>query len=108
MEEWQVRRLEEWRVHRLIETDDENGKKYPTGGGIVRMRIGAVNGSLHTIEVSPVSVEDMKEEGWEDSFVRLQVADRVVWMEPKEVQTLIDFLVLAHGASLRNYDIANS
>lgn len=100
--------MEEWRVHRLFEVNDENGKKLPTGGGMVRMRIGAVNGSLHTIDVSPVSAEDMKEEGWEDSFVRLQVADRVIWMDITEVQTLIDLLVLAHGASLRNHDIANS
>lgn len=99
--------MEEWRVHRLIETDDETGKKSQIGGGIVRMRIGAVNGPLHTIDVSPVSVEEMREEGWEDSFVRLQVADRVVWMKPEEVQTFIELLTLALDASQRNYDIAN-
>lgn len=98
--------MEKWRVHRLIEADDETGEESQIGGGIVRMRIGAVNGSLHTIDVSPVSVEEMKEEFWEDSFVRFQVADRVVWMEPEEVQTLIDLLTLAHDVSLRNYDKA--
>ena len=99
--------MEKWRMHRLIETDDETGEKSQIGGGIVRMRIGAVNGSLDTIDVSPVSAEEMKEESWEDSFVRLQVADRVVWMEPEEVQTFIELLYLAHDASLRNHNIAN-
>lgn len=98
--------MEKWRVHRLIETDDETDQQSQIGGGIVRMRIGAVNGSLHTIDVSPVSSEEMKEELWEDSFVRLQVADRVVWMEPEEIQTLIELLKLAHDASLRNYNKA--
>jgi len=99
--------MEEWRVHKLIETDDETGESSEIGGGIVRMRIGAVNGSLHTIDVSPVSVEEMKKETWEDSFVRLQVADRVVWMEPEEVQSLIELLKLARDASLRNHDKVN-
>jgi len=98
--------MEQWRVRRLIETDDETGEKSQIGGGIVRMRIGGVNGPLHAIDVSPVSVEEMKEEGWEDSFVRFQVADRVVWMEPEEVQTLIELLSLAHDVSLENYEKA--
>ena len=98
--------MEKWRVRRLIETDDETGEKSQIGGGIVRMQIGAVNGSLHTIDVSPVSVEEMKEEAWEDQFVRFQVADRVVWMEPEEVQTLIELLNLAHDVSLENYEKA--
>ncbi len=100
--------MEKWRVHRLIETNDETGKKCQTGGGIVRMQIGAVNGSLHTIDISPVPVEQMREEFWDGQFVRLQMADRVVWMEGEEVQTLIELLKLAHDASLRNYKKANS
>ena len=49
--------MEKWRVHKLIDTNEETGEKLEIGGGIVRMQIGAVNGSLHTINVSPVSVE---------------------------------------------------
>ena len=52
----------------------------------------------------PASVEDMNEEYWEDSFVRLQVADRVVWMETEEVQALIDLLVLAHIAPRQKHN----
>ena len=103
--------MEEWRLHRLIEKDDHTGEKYQIGGGIVRMRIGAVNGPLHAINVSPISVEDMNEEHWEDSFVRLQVADRVVWMEKEETQALIDLLVLAHNAanaSLQKHNAAKA
>jgi len=99
--------MEKWRVHRLIETDDKTGEKSQIGGGIVRMRIGGVNGPLHMINVEPVSVEDMKEETWEDSFVRFQVADRVVWMDTEEVQTLIELLTLAHDVSLQNHDKAS-
>ena len=72
-------------ITQTFEKDDHTGEKYQIGGDIVRMRIGAVNGPLHAISVSPASVEDMNEEYWEDSFVRLQVADRVVWMETEEV-----------------------
>ncbi len=100
--------MEQWRYHQLIETDDETGEKSQIGGGIVRMRIGAINGPLHEINVSPVSVEEMKEEFWEDSFVRLQVADRVVWMEPEEVRTLIKLLKLACNGSLKNYEKAHT
>jgi len=99
-------KMEKWRVHKLIDTNEETGEKSQIGGGIVRMQIGAVNGSLHTIDVSPVSVEEMKEESWEDQFVRFQVADRVVWMEPEEVQILIDLLRLAKDVSLENYEKA--
>ena len=97
--------MEKWRVHKLM--TDETGEECQIGGGIVRMQIGAVNGSLHTIDVSPVPVERMMEETWDDQFVRLQVADRVVWMEPEEVQTLIELLGLALDASLRNHKKAN-
>lgn len=100
--------MEEWQVHRLIETDDETGEKCQIGGGLVRMPIAAVNGQLHMIDVSPASVEHMQEEGWDSQFVRLQMADRVVWMELEEVQTLIELLKLAHDASLRNFDKINS
>ena len=96
--------MENWRIHRLIETDEETNEKSQIGGSIVRMRIGAVNGPLHTIDVSPVLTERMMEETWEDSFVRLQVADRVVWMDLDEVQALVNLLSLAYDASLRNYD----
>jgi len=99
--------MEKWRVSKLIETDDETGEKSQIGGGIVRMRIGGVNGPLDTIDVSPVSAEEMKEEAWEDQYVRFQVADRVVWMEPEEAQTLIELLTLAHDTSLENYEKAS-
>ena len=98
--------MEKWQVNRLIEKDDKTGEKVQIGGGITRMRIGGVNGSLHTIDVSPVSIEKMKEENWEDSFVRMQIADRVVWMDIDEVQTLIELLRLAHDVSLRNFEKA--
>ncbi len=98
--------MEKWRVHRLIETDDETGEKSQIGGGIVRMRIGGVNGPLDMIDVSPVSVEQMEEDAWEDQYVRFQVADRVVWLDPEEAQTLIELLTLAHDVSLLNYEKA--
>lgn len=100
--------MEKWRVSKLIERDDKTGKEFQIGGGIVQMQIGAVNGPLDTINVSPVSVEEMKGEYWESSFVRFQVADRVVWMETKEVEVLIELLELAHDASVLNYNKAKS
>lgn len=93
--------MEEWRIHRLYEST-ESGERYQVGGAITELKIGAVNGSLSEISVTPVS-EDERDEFRSVAFMRMQVADRVVWMEPDEVETLVELLKIAHDASLRDF-----
>jgi hypothetical protein len=92
--------MEDWQLTRLLETDSG----VQIGGSIVRMNIDAVNGSLHTVDVAPVSVESMQDEGWDNQFVCMQVADRAAWMDLQEVSALIELLQSAREASLRNYE----
>lgn len=92
--------MEKWRLHKLFEIG-EGEEKQQIGGAILQMKIGAVNGSLSTIDVIPLSQKEREESG-STAFVKMQVADRVVWMEPDEVEALVELLKLAHDASLKN------
>ena len=89
-------------IHRLIETHTD-GTQLQIGGGMSEMRIGAVNGPLSFIDVTPAPVEQMQDPMFDSEFVRLQVADRVVWLEPGDVRELVELLKMAHDASLDNY-----
>jgi len=98
--------MKEHRRCRLFHTSENSDERTEIGGAITRMRIGAVNGSLHTIHVTPVSTEEMKEEMWEDSFVSLQVADRMVYLDQDEVDAMIELLEMARMRSSRNFVLA--
>ena len=91
--------MELWRLHRLYDVDETSGVQTQIGGAIVDMKIGGVNGSLSEISVTPITKAE-QEEFDTSSFVRMQVADRAVWMEPNEVQTLLELLSMALSHSL--------
>ena len=96
--------LDRRRVHRLIDRDEETGEEREIGGDIAKLPIAAVNGQLSDIQVSPVSTKDMEDEWWDSQLVRLQMADRVVFMEAEEAECLIQLLQTALQVGLENAD----
>ncbi len=86
----------------MTDRNNETGERVEIGGAIARMQISAVNGSLHEIQVSPISAEDMENERWDCQLVRLQVADRVVFMEEEEATCLIQLLETALKVGVKN------
>jgi len=98
--------MEKWQIHKLIETD-EQGEEFQIGGAIHRLRINAINGSLHEVSVAPVSVEEIEAGLVDGQFVRVQIADRLVMLEPDEVEELLRLFQLAYNAALQNYQKAS-
>lgn len=90
--------MQAWRIHKLFETKGE--EKVQIGGAIVAMHIGAVNGSLHGISVEPVN-EQVSGEFEYPGSVRMQVADRVVWLELDELEAFMQLLKVASDAALK-------
>ena len=85
--------MEDYRLHKLLEDGVQ------IGGAIIELPIGAVNGPLNTVSVKPVP----EEEQVNLEFIRLQVADRVVWMDFSETENLINLLKLAYNAAKSYY-----
>jgi len=90
--------MNELRVHKLVETLP-SGEKRQIGGAITDMNIVGFTGSLTEVSVEPVTEEEREEHGSVE-FVRLQVADRIVWMSHEEAKTLYELLLKAYDASL--------
>lgn len=84
------------RVHHLVE--EVWGRNTGVGGAMTEMRLFTAEGSLSEISVAPASVDIIHNPLFEGAGVKLQVGDRVVWLEPEEVETLVRFLNEARDA----------
>lgn len=93
-----------WKTISLMDTDN----KTQIGGAIVDLKSEAITGPLDAISVSPASIEETSEGNWNQhlGFVKLQVTDRVVWLDSSDTESLVNLLQLAREAARRNADKA--
>lgn len=89
-------------LHELIETDKDGGTAVRIGGAMTGMNISSLHGPLADIDVQPADEEMITNPLFDGQFVKLQVADRCCWMEPGEVELLMQLLQDALEASYRN------
>jgi len=94
--------MEQWRIHKLIERDTESGSTRPLGGGITALKIFSAIGQLDQIDIIPVDAEQVQRDCWFNQYVRLQLADRLVWLDPEETRLLIELLGTALTAAEEN------
>jgi len=92
--------MEQWRIHRLQERT--NGSTRPLGGGITALKIFSAIGQLDQVDIIPVDTEQVQRDCWFNQYVRLQLADRLVWLDPEETRLLIEFLETALAAAEEN------
>ena len=94
--------MQDWQVHRLIEKNTEEGTERLLGGAIVKLPVATADGQLDELEITPASVEHIKESFWDSQYVCLKLADRRVWLDPEEIATVIMLLQAAFEAAKQN------
>jgi len=97
--------MEPWQVQRLVERD-EIGTTRPLGGAIDALKVFSAIGQLDRLDVTPVDDEHLQMEFWSGQFVRLTLADRLVWLDSEETRTLIELLQIALRAAEENVNNA--
>lgn len=88
-------------IHTKVEAEGEVGKL------ITGLSICSSLGQLNAVGAEPASMEDIQDEFFEGAGVKVTFADRVCWMEPREVTAFIDALDLSLRVYLDRYRRAN-